>query len=208
MKPILSSLIPFLAILNPFALCLYLAHVMEELDTRTFLIVFGKASLVSFLVFCLFAAAGEPLLTDFLSVRPEAMRIFGGIIFFIVAYGYVTKGYRATEVLRGSLDELPSEIAVPFMIGAGTITQAILLGKAHGAARATLVLFTGMAVSVLIVLAFKHIADRMRGPRERVFVRYVNIASRLNGLLIGAISTDMVVGGVRRLWVGSGVLGS
>lgn len=207
MKLLLTSLVPFLAILNPFALCLYLVHVMEELSARDFFAVLVRASAISFCVFSLFAVAGEPLLVDVLGIRPEAMRIFGGVVFFIVAYGYVTKGYKAAVGLRGSLDELPSEIAVPFMIGAGTITQAVLLGKRLQAPFAVLVLFLGMLVSVLVVVVFKHTRDRMKGARERVFERYVNIVSRLNGLLIGAISTDMVVGGVRQLWVRAEALG-
>ncbi|NQT50688.1 MarC family protein [bacterium] len=201
MEALLTSLVPFLAILNPFALCLYLAHVMEELPARHFVLVLSKAAGISFAVLAFFAVMGEPFLVDFLSVRPEAMRIFGGVLFFIVGYGYVTRGYKATELLRGTLEELPSEIAVPFMIGAGTITQAILLGKSLGASRAVLVLGLGMVISVVIVLAFRALRDRMKGERERVFERYVNLLSRLNGLVIGAISTDMVVTGVRRLWM-------
>jgi multiple antibiotic resistance protein len=197
---VLESLIPFLAILNPFALCLYLARVTEELSLGKLFGVLIRAATLSFLVFCLFAWAGEPLLVQVLAVRPEALRIFGGVIFFVVAYNYVTRGYRGTVTLRGSLEELPSEIAVPFMIGAGTITQAVLLGKTLGSARAALVLALGMAVSIAFVMAFKLFHDRMRGAREALFERYMNMLSRLNGLVIGAISTDMVVGGIHDLW--------
>jgi multiple antibiotic resistance protein len=102
--------------------------------------------------------------------------------------------------LRGSIEELPSEIAVPFMIGAGTITQAVLLGKTRGSVGAVIVLALGMAVSVAFVMAFKFVHDRMRGAREALFERYMNMLSRLNGLVIGAISTDMVVGGIHDLW--------
>jgi multiple antibiotic resistance protein len=200
MSELFAALVPFLAILNPFALCLYLTHVMEELRPGEFAVVLAKASAASLAVFCLFAVAGEPLLVQVLGIRPGAMRVFGGIVFFVVAYGYVTKGFRATTMLRGSLDELPSEIAVPFMIGAGTITQATLLGKQHSAGFAVLVLVVGMVVSVLAVLLFNSIRVRMKGVREDLFERYINILSRLNGLLIGALSADMVVTGIHELW--------
>ncbi|MFW6164051.1 MAG: MarC family protein [Planctomycetota bacterium] len=200
MTELLAGLLPFLAILNPFALCLYLIHVMEELRPGQFALVLGKASVASLAVFCVFAVAGEPLLVKVLRIRPGAMRVFGGIVFFVVAYGYVTKGYKATTLLRGRLDELPSEIAVPFMIGAGTITQATLLGKQHSAGFAVLVLVVGMVVSVLAVLLFNYVRMRMKGVREDLFERYINILSRLNGLLIGALSADMVVTGIHELW--------
>jgi multiple antibiotic resistance protein len=144
---------------------------------------------------------GEPILVDFLDVRPEALRIFGGVIFFVVAHNYVIRGYKATEILRGSLEELPSAIALPFMIGAGTITQAILLGKRHGPYFSIFLLFLGLCVCFLVVITFKLIRDGLKEKREKVFERYINILSRINGLLIGAISTEMVVSGIRKLWL-------
>jgi len=200
MNTVAQSLIPFLAILNPFALCLYLAVLMEELDLKRFVRVLAVACLISLVSFCICAVAGETLLTDWLGIRPEALRIFGGMVFFVVAYNYVVHGYRGAEVLRGSLEELPSAVALPFMIGAGTITQAILVGKKHTPLEAVAVLGAGVAVTFAIVLIFKLIRDRMKARRERLFERYVNILARANGLLIGAISTQMVVSGVHQLW--------
>jgi len=201
MSMMLNSLLPFLAILNPFALCLYLMTVMDDLDSRTFIKVLCEASLISLVVFWLFAIVGEPLLIKFLGVRTEALRIFGGVIFFVVAYNYVTKGYKAAEFLRGSLEELPSAIALPFMIGAGTITQAILIGKKHEPHTSMFLLFLGLCVCFIVIVGFKLVRDRLKGAREKVFERYVNILSRINGLLIGAISTEMVVSGIKNLWL-------
>lgn len=196
-----DSLVPFLAILNPFALCLYLVGVMDDLESRAFIRVLFWASVISLIVFWVFAVAGEPLLVDFLGVRPEALRIFGGVVFFVVAYNYVTRGYKAVETLRGSLEELPSAIALPFMIGAGTITQAILLGRRHGPCLSIFLLSLGLCICFLVVIAFKLIRDGLRDKREKVFERYVNILSRINGLFIGAISTEMIISGIRKLWL-------
>lgn len=193
-------MLSFLAILNPFALCLYLAGAMDDLEKNEFTYVLLRASLVSLVVFWLFALAGEPLLVSVLNVSPEALRAFGGVVFFVVAYNYVTKGYRAAELLRGSLEELPSAIALPFMIGAGTITQAILLGKLHSPAASMILLFIGLAISFAVVIGFKLVRDRLKEARERVFERYVNVLSRINGLLIGAISTEMTITGLHNLW--------
>jgi multiple antibiotic resistance protein len=195
------SLVAFVAILNPFALSLYLASLMDDLDRKRFFSVLFQASLISLVVFFLFAWCGEPLLIDFLAVQPSALRVFGGLIFVIVAYGYVTQGYKATVFLRGNLDGLPSSVALPFMIGAGTITQAILTGKRHHVAEAFLIIACTLVISFVIVTAFKLTRDHMSGPRERVFQRYVDILARLNGLIIGAISIDMVTNGLKELWL-------
>lgn len=199
-EAIQQSVVPFLAILNPFALCLYLSGVMEDLKLGEFLRVLLGACLLSLAVFSVFALSGDYLLSEVLGVEPEAMRTFGGLIFLIVGYEYVTKGYRAAVALRGSLDELPSAIALPFMIGAGTITQSILVGKQHSATGAVAVLIAGIGVALLIVTGFKMLRDHMTGGRERLFLRYVNIMARINGLLIGAISIDMIISGIHGLW--------
>ncbi|MFH1731498.1 MAG: MarC family protein [Planctomycetota bacterium] len=195
-----GSVISFLAILNPFALCLYLEGVVDELHPRQFVRVLVLASVMSFAAFVVFALAGEPLLVNLLSVRTESLRIFSGVIFFVVGYKYATKGFHATELLRGTLDELPSAIALPFMIGAGTITQSILIGKHHSGGISILIIATVMAVSFTVVITFNAVRARVRTRNQPVFDRYVNILSRLNGLLIGAISSQMIVSGIRDLW--------
>jgi len=197
----LDSLLHFLTILNPFALCLYLVDVMDDLDSRAFVRVLCEASIISLVAFCLFALAGETLLVRFLGIKPEALRVFGGVIFLVVAYNYVTRGYKAAEYLRGSLEKLPSAIALPFMIGAGTITQAILIGKKHEPLISVFILFIGLCICFAVIIVFKAVKDRLKEAKERVFERYVNIFSRINGLLIGAISTEMVVSGIKGLWL-------
>jgi len=201
LSKILEALLPFLAILNPFALCLYLAGVMEDLETREFVRVLAWSSIIALIVFWIFAFSGETLLIKILRVRPAALRIFGGVIFFVIGYNYATRGYRATEMLRGSLEQLPSEIALPYMIGAGTITQSIIIGKNNTLYESTIVIFLSILISFFVVISFKFIRDKLSSKKEGVFDRYVNILSRINGLIIGAISTDMVVSGSRKLWL-------
>lgn len=196
------SLISFLAILNPLALSLYLVGLMEELDLLRFARVLFGACVVSLAVFVLFAITGETFLVAWLGVRPDAMRAFGGVIFIVVGYHYAVKGYRTLDMLRGSLDQLPSAIALPFMIGAGTITQSILIGKHHPWKTSIAILALGIGVSFLVVFVFKVIRDHLRERNERLFDRYANIIARINGLLIGTIATEMIVSGLHGLWRG------
>ena len=65
---VLGSLLPFLVILNPFALCLYLAGVMEDLESAHFVRVLTRASIISLVVFWIFAISGEALLVVTLGV--------------------------------------------------------------------------------------------------------------------------------------------
>ncbi len=198
-----ESVLPFLAILNPFAMCLYLAAVIDELQWREFLRVMLSACLIALIAFTVFALTGDRLL-NFLGVRAEAARVFGGVIFFVVGYKYATTGFRAAEFLRGSVEELPSAIAMPFMIGAGTITQSILMSRRHGDLAAIAAIAVAIVVTLMAVVVFKLLREHMRRRRERLFERYVNILARANGLIIGAISAEMIVAGIHTIWDTSG----
>lgn len=195
--------LPFLAILNPFALSLYLVTVVEDLEWDAFFRVILSATLISMVAFSIFVLTGDRLL-DFLGVRAEAARVFGGTIFFVVGYKYATSGFKTTEFLRGSIDELPGAIAMPFMIGAGTITQSILISRRHGDLTALLAIAVALAITLAMVCVFKLLRDHLRRRRERLFERYVNILARANGLIIGAISAEMIIAGIHDIWARSG----
>lgn len=200
-RMLLESSFAFIAILNPFALCLYVGQIIDDVGLRAFCMVLLRACMLSMVVFLLFGYTGEFVLSNVLQIQPEAMRVFGGIIFLIAGYNYVMKGYRAAVMLRGSLEELPSAIALPYMIGAGTITQAILVGKHNPHWATAAILVGGVIFSFVVMMSFGLIRETMKGPRERVFERYVNTLARLNGLVIGALSVQMIVRGLHGLWL-------
>ncbi|MFW6279622.1 MAG: MarC family protein [Planctomycetota bacterium] len=195
----INELLPFLSILNPFALCLYLSDTAHELGLRAYVRTIGVASLISYATFLVFALGGRPLLVKTLHIQPEAMRLFGGIIFLVIAHDYVMKGYRATAELRGRL-HLPSAVALPYMIGAGTITQSILIGEHLTLSATILTLFFGVVTAFVVLLLFKIAGDQLKKRREDIMNRYLDLFARLNALVIGAISTQMIMSGVRTLW--------
>jgi len=196
----MDDLLGFIVLLNPFALSLYLTGLMDELEDHEFLKTLTWASVMSAVIFAVFAFSGKTIVIDFFGVGPDALRAFGGIIISIVAYGYVVRGYRSMEQLRGSLDELPSAIAVPYMVGAGSLTKSILLGEQNSPAAAMLILTVGVAATFAVVMVFKYIRHGMRRSHARIFDRYVNMLSRVNGLLLGAVAMDMIVNSVRNIW--------
>jgi small neutral amino acid transporter SnatA (MarC family) len=87
------------------------------------------------------------------------------------------------------------------MIGDGTITQSILIGEKIPGPVAILVIFIGIVISFVTVISLKFIRDQLSATTEGIFDKYVNILSRINGLIIGSVSTDMIVSGIHKLWV-------
>ena len=66
--------------------------------------------------------------SKYLNVRFEAFQIFGGLIFLVIGYRYVFQGADTIGEMRGAPEHLAGTIAMPFMIGPGTISAAVVTG--------------------------------------------------------------------------------
>ena len=97
-----------------------------EVKKKYYYVLF-KASLISFAIYTLFVLGGNFLFQKLFQISFESFRLFGGIVIFSFAYQYIVGGRNAMIKMKGSLDDLASEIALPFMVGAGTISIAILM---------------------------------------------------------------------------------
>ena len=118
----------FLVILNPFSQILFLGDLMSSMTGRRFAAVYGKASLLSFGVYALFALTGDFLFIDVFRVRVEAFRIFGGVIVFIIALRYFTQGQGSNQFFQGKVSDVASSISIPFMVGPATIWVSMVMG--------------------------------------------------------------------------------
>lgn len=102
--------ISFFIMMNPFAQFLYLKSVIDDLDLKTFAYVYGKASIMSYVIYCVFAIVGDGVFTDFFKIKFESFKIFGGIIIFSYAFMFIMKGAKGVLQIKENLDDLASEI--------------------------------------------------------------------------------------------------
>lgn len=194
----ISAILSFLVMLNPFALFLYLKPVMQNLSDHDFRRVFFKATLISFFIFLAFLLFGDVFFLQVFRINFESFRIFGGVVIFSLAYLFIVRGEKAFIQMKGDLHDIASEIALPFMVGAGTISLTILMGN-------RLLLWQGIVALVIILLiTFITIIGlkRMRAaiPSEKwqiAFDRNMEILLRINGFFLGAIGVDMIILGIK-----------
>ena len=191
-----ESAIVLLVLLNPFLLSVYLLNLMQELDIRRFGQVLVRAALISGVVFVAFAWAGDALFSRVLHVRFCAFQVFGGIVFLIIAIRFVFVGSEAISLLRGTAEHLAGSIAMPFMIGPGTVNASVLAGTRLPIALAALAIVAALLITVLTVLALKTLHDVVRARDERLVERYVEIVGRISALVIGTIAIEMMFQGV------------
>jgi multiple antibiotic resistance protein len=196
-----SSIIEFLVMLNPFALFLYLEPIRKDLSHKDFMIVILKATLISFIVCLLFFYFGDIIFKKILQIDFESFRIFGGIIIFSYAYFYIVKGQKAMFIIKETLDDLASEIALPFMVGAGAISLSILLSQEHSYVKGSIALVIIFALNYLILFLLKKFRDSLEMRKfKKAFDKNMEVLLRLNGFIIGAIGINMVLVGIRNLF--------
>lgn len=186
-----------LILLNPFAQTLYLAELIARLNFREFAQVHLRASLLSLGVFILFALVGDFLLQEVFSVSLAALQIFGGMIILMVAFRYITVGPEANLLFRGNLAELAPNIALPYMIGPGTIWLSILIGKENPALMSSAMILGVLAINSAFLLIVHLVIGNLRRFRDSLLGKYFSILMRLNALFIGAIGVEMVLLGLK-----------
>ena len=196
-----STIIAFLVMLNPFALFLYLEPVRQDLSYKKFLKVILKASVISFIICLIFFYIGNLIFQKIFQINFESFRIFGGIIIFSFAYQFIVIGQKALITMKEDLDNLASEIALPFMVGAGTISLSILLSQKMEPLFGTIILiiiFSVNFLSLVFLTKFRKMIDKKKF--KIAFDKNMEILLRLNGFFIGAIGVDMILTGINNLF--------
>ncbi|MEI1682974.1 MarC family protein [Acinetobacter baumannii] len=198
-SPFISTFILFFSLLNPFLMSIYMIGLIRHTETRVFNKALIQGSLIAYVVFLLFAWGGEAIFNRYLNVRFESFLIFGGLIFLVIGYRYVFQGADTIGEMRGAPEHLAGTIAMPFMIGPGTISAAVVTGMSMSLLEAAVVIALVLFVSCSVLIAMKFSHDHLRYSHAKYIDRYFDIVGRLAALLIGTIAVDMIVNGVTRL---------
>jgi small neutral amino acid transporter SnatA (MarC family) len=197
MTELLKSAALLLVLLNPFLVIIYLVDMVEKFDRVRFARVLFSGSLIATAVFCCFAVLGDFIFSSIVNAEFASFQIFGGLVFLLISLQFVFKGPKAIEALRGESSGLAGAIAMPVMIGPGTISASVLIGKRHDALLAGATIIAAVFVSVAIMLALKLLHDFVRPRSEPIIKRYIEIAGRITALYVGTISVEMIMQGIR-----------
>lgn len=190
-----ASMLLFI-LLNPFLMVVYLLDVFEKLPPELFRRVLFRAGAISFLVFSLFALLGDFLFRDVLQAQFASFQVFGGIIFLLIGLQFLFQGNSAIAALRGESQHIAGAIAMPIMIGPGTIGASILIGKRLSQVNAVLAVGVAILTSVLVIILLKYLHDYVRERNERLVDRYIEIVGRAMALVVGTFAIEMIMRGM------------
>ena len=162
-----------------------------------------KAILTAAAILLLFSLAGKPFLAV-MGITVEAFRIFGGLLLFLIALEMVfaresgtrtSSDEQAESRRRADISVFP--LAFPLIAGPGALVT-ILLWVGPVSMRERPLLFAGMAACaalvLLITLALMLLASRLM---QVIGITGANVANRLFGVILGALSVQFVLDGLR-----------
>lgn len=192
----LNSIALLLLLLNPFLLILYLLDLVQELDGPTFLNILVRAGAISTGVFIVFALLGHLVFEQVLQARFESFQVFGGIVFLLIGLKFVFSGPEAIKTMRGRPEFIAGSIALPIMIGPGTVSASIVAGSRLPGPLAVAAIVFSVATTVLCMSLLKKIHDWVRPRNELIIERYVEIMGRVAALVVGTYSIEMIMTGL------------
>ncbi len=196
MTEIIRSATLIFILLNPFLLVVYMTDVMRDLSFTRFAKILIRAGLISFAVFSVFAVVGDVVFADVVQADFASFEIFGGIVFLLIGIHFVFKGNAAIETLRGDSEHLAGAIAMPILVGPGTISASVLTGQRLPSHVAIPVIAFAVGLSICTMILLKYVHDYVRPRNERLIERYVEIAGRVTALFVGTISIQMIMRGL------------
>jgi multiple antibiotic resistance protein len=136
------------------------------------------------------------LFRDILQAQFASFQVFGGIVFLLIAMRFVFQGNSAIAALRGESKHIAGAIAMPVMIGPGTIGASILIGKRLSQLNAVLSVLVAVCASMIAIVLLKYVHDFVRERNEPLVQRYIELAGRVSALVVGTFAIEMIMRGL------------
>ncbi len=193
-----QSFLLIFVLLNPFIMSVYLLSLIKEVPIKQFASLIIRAGIISFVVFFLFAWLGEKIFDSVLQVRFMAFMIFGGVTFLIIGVRLILGIGPPMSSLNPHSSEVAGAIAMPFIVGPGTISASVIAGTQMGLAYSSLAILMGLVAALGSIIIFKWAHDFVQSRSEKYMERYVEIAGRITALFTGSFAVDMILRGIER----------
>ena len=197
-----NFVIIFVAI-DPIGLLPIFANFTQGLSKSDILKLTLRSSITAFIVLLLFWVLGSAIL-DFMGIHIHSLRIIGGLFLLIIAYQMVfeqRQEKRQDTVEKAMSDEALTSLAtfplaIPFIAGPGAITIVMLLSeKGSSSLQEQVIGFSPVAVVIALTALSLWLSSKLVNLLP---LSAIGILQRTFGLLLGALSVEFVIQGVRQ----------
>ena len=205
---IIKIILAFLVLINPFSaltLFLDLTRGYSMMNRRK---VARIACLTIFITISFFTVVGETLLKA-LGISIGSFQLAGGILVFLIALNMMNGEGNPVKPDQENFDvdhvqDAPPTaaaavvpLAIPMMIGPGGISTVIIYSsQVSGVLQMSAILIAGLLISIFCYLALMAAGriSRLLGDTG------LNIMSRIMGMLLAAVSIEIIVNALRSLF--------
>ncbi len=203
---LVSALVTLVVVVDPVGLVPTFLAVTHGMTAATRRRVAVRACVIAAAILAGTALVGDWLLGK-LGITLPAFRIAGGLMLFAVASEMVLgvrserQAKQAEEAIEDHAHDVAAfPLAIPLMAGPGAITATLLLAGRARPEPLLLVTLLGVIVIVaalcLCAFAIANRIDRLLGVTGNV------LASRLLGVILGALAVQFVIDGVKAILAG------
>lgn len=161
--------------------------------------VLARATLIALVVYVIFAISGNFYFTHVLQVPYDTFRVFGGLIISYFSFEMIVHGKKSFISYSDDHSAVADQIAMPVMVGAGTISIAILMGTKYTKLSSCLLIALVLAINYFAILFLVHIRHAAVKRYEEKFDKNMETILRLLAFMGGAIGLDMIVVGIKGL---------
>lgn len=174
----------------------YLQNIIEKLSAKEFTAVLLRAGVISSAVFVVFGFLGDAVFSKVLYARFASFQIFGGVVFLLIGIRFVFHGNVVIEGLRGEAKYVAGAIAMPMMIGPGTVSAAMFAGGRLPYYWAAPAILLSVALCLATIMVLKRVHDYVRPRNERVIERYIEITGKIAAMIVGTFAVEMIMTGL------------
>ena len=201
MSEYIKSAALLFVLLNPFLILVYLIEMVKELRIKPFAQIVIYAGLVAVGIFILFAILGDAIFGDIIQAEFASFQIFGGVILLLIGLQFVFRGPMSMTMLKNKSWYSVGAVAMPVLIGPGTISASLVIGKQHDQLEAIAVIFVAVSLAIIVVIALKSLHDFVLPRSEPLVNKYIEITGRISALYVGTVAIEMIMKGIGT-WVG------
>jgi multiple antibiotic resistance protein len=159
-----------------------------------------RASFTSGLTLTLFAMAGG-LIFKFFGISLGAFKIAGGVLLFLLALDMMkAQPSRTRATPEEEKEGIEKEdvaiipLAIPLLAGPGSIATVMVLMTRHAEWTFSIPVFVAIALTAIATYVLLRAASWMR---HRLSKTFLNVMTRVMGLILAAIAVEFIVAGVK-----------
>lgn len=204
LRSILGDSISIFTIMNPLSAgAIMLTLVDEDTTKKEFDVVASKNSRAVFVSMVIIFLSGVYIF-DFFGIRPDGLRVFGGIILLLMGFNMVQGhdkkvNHRSSEQtaaqLRNDISMVP--LAIPIIVGPGLATTLINLSLTNEGWQS----YVSVISAILICSVANYVILRnMPYIKKRLGVNGLKVFNRLMGLIVGSLAAQMLLNGMFGLY--------